>query len=82
MGLHDVSHLGARTLLSVAETGLTPTLAARVIGVVPEIGAWAGFCSNDTVSGRDGGADLHPSHFTMFLLSFQHETTAARSDDR
>ena len=26
--------------------------AARVIGTVPQIGAWAGFCSNGTVSGR------------------------------
>ncbi len=56
------------------------TSAARTVGAVPQIGAWAGFCSNDTVSGRGGESDPHPSHFTTFLLSFQHETTAAHSD--
>ena len=53
----------ARAPVSVAETSLRTALAAQVIGVVPQIGAWAGFCSNDTVSGRDGDADPPPLPF-------------------
>ena len=61
--LPSVSRPGARWPVSAAETGLTTTSAARVIGVVPQIGAWAGFCSNDTAAGRDGEADPSPLPF-------------------
>ena len=38
-------------------------IIVQVIGMVPQIGAWAGFCSNDTVSGQDGEADPPPLPF-------------------
>ena len=57
---------GARAPVSAAETGLTTASAARVIGMVPQIGAWAGFCSNDAVSGRNGEADPLPLPFHTF----------------
>ena len=33
--------------------------------MVPQIGAWAGFCSNDTVPGRGGEADPSPLPFQI-----------------